>query len=276
MHYYTDGSSLGNPGPSGAGVTGFRGGLPLVSLSIPLGETTNNVAELQALLTALHDAHARLHSLHPPPSSIFFFVDNRYAINVTLGRWKPKAYRPLIAQLQQALAALQYSVDVDILWVPGHAEIQGNEAADALAKQAARDNPARALQTAAPPTAARAIATSATPLLCPQTPPPLRRSQRPQPDARVIARGLDFSMVGPPPRRRPPPPAPDSPPSHCPHGAWIDHPSLPACCLTFLAYSPTSAPVDSPSAPVISPSSLRPTLLADQATLDQLALLFDS
>ncbi|MEO0094906.1 MAG: ribonuclease HI family protein [candidate division WOR-3 bacterium] len=53
---YVDGSSLGNPGPSGIGVAVFDKNSPdepLVQISQYIGITTNNVAEYEALLTAL-------------------------------------------------------------------------------------------------------------------------------------------------------------------------------------------------------------------------------
>src|SRR5438045_1870315 len=52
VHAYTDGASLGNPGPAGAGVVLlFREHRK--EASIYLGVTTNNVAELTAVLEAL-------------------------------------------------------------------------------------------------------------------------------------------------------------------------------------------------------------------------------
>lgn len=54
---YIDGASSGNPGPSGLGVVFQDGqGRRLSSLSMSLGETTNNVAEYLALLYCLQEA----------------------------------------------------------------------------------------------------------------------------------------------------------------------------------------------------------------------------
>jgi len=56
---YTDGASLGNPGPSGAGIAIYRVGdnadqlVPFKEYAISLGEMTNNQAEYSALVLAL-------------------------------------------------------------------------------------------------------------------------------------------------------------------------------------------------------------------------------
>lgn len=53
---YIDGSSRGNPGPSGIGIAVFTGldtSKPTVEISRYIGMTTNNVAEYEALIQAL-------------------------------------------------------------------------------------------------------------------------------------------------------------------------------------------------------------------------------
>lgn len=60
VEVFVDGASRGNPGPAGMGVI-FRQekGPILLTLKEYLGETTNNVAEYRALLTALKEAARR-------------------------------------------------------------------------------------------------------------------------------------------------------------------------------------------------------------------------
>ena len=60
---YIDGASRGNPGPAGIGVVfiepsprSARAVIPIRQFSKSLGETTNNVAEYQALICALQEA----------------------------------------------------------------------------------------------------------------------------------------------------------------------------------------------------------------------------
>ena len=57
--YYTDGSSFGDPGPSGAGFACYSEGSLVDSAAFSLGKTSNNVAELHGLREALADALSR-------------------------------------------------------------------------------------------------------------------------------------------------------------------------------------------------------------------------
>ena len=56
IEVFIDGSSKGNPGPSGIGVVICRGGRTIKNLSSYIGNTTNNVAEYTALIFALQEA----------------------------------------------------------------------------------------------------------------------------------------------------------------------------------------------------------------------------
>jgi len=54
---HTDGACLGNPGPAGAGfVIASQGGEKLAEGSVPIGRATNNIAEYQAVISALEAA----------------------------------------------------------------------------------------------------------------------------------------------------------------------------------------------------------------------------
>jgi len=55
---FIDGASRGNPGPAGAGIhlIDAADGRELLRLAIPLGHTTNNIAEYRALINALKKA----------------------------------------------------------------------------------------------------------------------------------------------------------------------------------------------------------------------------
>ena len=54
---YVDGASRGNPGPAAAGVVlKDAKGEVIKTLSVPIGHTTNNVAEYTALILAMHEA----------------------------------------------------------------------------------------------------------------------------------------------------------------------------------------------------------------------------
>lgn len=133
----TDGSALGNPGPTGwawvdqtTGETG-SGGLP---------HGTNNIGELLALLEALRHAG--------PDVDLLVRADSQYVINIatTWGRsWQRRGWRkgdgktPENLELVQAiLAELDARAGrTDFEWVRGHAGDEHNERADALAVAAA-------------------------------------------------------------------------------------------------------------------------------------------
>ena len=55
---YTDGASRGNPGASGIGVVILEGRKKIKELSKYIGETTNNIAEYNALILGLEEALA--------------------------------------------------------------------------------------------------------------------------------------------------------------------------------------------------------------------------
>ncbi len=125
---YADGACSGNPGPAGAGVVivhpdgkireGFR----------YLGEATNNVAELTAVLIAL-DATEGLG--HP----VRLHTDSQYSIGVLQKGWKAKANPELIAKIRARLADRR---DVRLHYVPGHSGVPLNERADELAREAVK------------------------------------------------------------------------------------------------------------------------------------------
>lgn len=124
---YTDGACTGNPGPAGAGfiVIGPDGGAPREGFEW-LGEGTNNVAELTAVLRA-----AEAVPLDAP--EVVIHTDSKYAIGVLSMGWKAKANQALIAKAKSALKELR---KVRFVYVKGHAGIPLNERADELAREA--------------------------------------------------------------------------------------------------------------------------------------------
>lgn len=57
IHLYSDGGARGNPGPAAIGVVIEKDGEIIETISKYIGETTNNQAEYQALITGLEKAH---------------------------------------------------------------------------------------------------------------------------------------------------------------------------------------------------------------------------
>ncbi|MCU0662143.1 MAG: ribonuclease HI [Myxococcota bacterium] len=128
MIAYTDGACSGNPGPAGLGVSlRFPDGR-VVQRGEPLGQGTNNIAELSAILRALELAA-------PDGRDLVIHTDSTYAIGVLTAGWKAKANQELIARIKGALSAYGPG-RVSFRKVAGHAGVPENELVDELARRA--------------------------------------------------------------------------------------------------------------------------------------------
>lgn len=123
---YVDGASRGNPGPAGAGAVlyGPRGEKRAED-SRYLGETTNNVAEYQALLLGLELA------LKHEVKSLNIYADSQLMVRQLLGAYRVKKPH-LIPLWQKARETLQNFVAYGI----SHLDRSLNYEADRLARQA--------------------------------------------------------------------------------------------------------------------------------------------
>jgi ribonuclease HI len=122
---YTDGACSGNPGPAGCGVVIVAPGGKMHEGLEYLGEATNNIAELTAILRALEwvPADARAIVVH---------TDSQYAIGVLQKGWKAKANQELVSRTRRVLEAR----GARLVYVPGHQGVPLNERADELAREA--------------------------------------------------------------------------------------------------------------------------------------------
>ena len=127
VEIYADGASRGNPGPAGAGAI-LRSGPWVKYMSRYLGETTNNVAELTAVLMALE-------SIRDRNRRVVVYVDSKYVWGILTQNWKAKKNRDLVQKLREVFASFPH---ISVQYVPGHAGIAGNETADRLAVMAAK------------------------------------------------------------------------------------------------------------------------------------------
>ena len=96
-----DGGSRGNPGPAGIGVVlRAEDRTPLVTLGRFIGRTTNNVAEYQALITAMEEA------LKLGAKNILIRGDSELVIKQMKGEYRVKHpdMKPLYDQAQTLLA----------------------------------------------------------------------------------------------------------------------------------------------------------------------------
>jgi len=122
---FTDGACSGNPGPAGLGVV-LAFGEHTKEISEYLGETTNNVAELTAILRALE-------AIKDTAKPVELYTDSAYSIGVLAKGWKAKANQALIAEIRRKLTEFD---DVSLVKVKGHAGHALNEKVDELARLA--------------------------------------------------------------------------------------------------------------------------------------------
>ncbi len=121
---YTDGACSGNPGPAGCGVVIVSPDGKVHEGFEYIGEATNNVAELTAILRAVE-------WVPPAPLAMLVHTDSQYAIGVVQKGWKAKANQELVATLRATLSGR----DVRLVYVPGHSGVPMNERADELARE---------------------------------------------------------------------------------------------------------------------------------------------
>jgi ribonuclease HI len=125
VHIYTDGASAGNPGPSGIGVV-LRFGKHEKEISRYIGDTTNNVAELEAIRSGL----MAVKNTNLP---VRVFTDSKYAYGVLTLGWKAKKNQNIIESIKKILSKFN---NLKFIKVSGHVGIEGNERADFLATSA--------------------------------------------------------------------------------------------------------------------------------------------
>lgn len=136
---YTDGACSGNPGPAGSGVVLVSPDGKMHEGREYLGEATNNVAELTAILRALEwiPSEARAIVVH---------TDSQYAIGVLQKGWKAKANGELVARTKEVVQKR----GARLAYVPGHSGVPLNERADELAREAIVTQSTRAARAGLP------------------------------------------------------------------------------------------------------------------------------
>ena len=151
IEIWTDGACRGNPGPGGWGALLVSGehrrelhGGALV--------TTNNRMELTAVIEAL--------TAIKRPSRLVVHTDSQYVklgITEWIGPWQKRGWKTADRKpvknidLWQRLAEEAAKHRIEWRWVKGHAGVEGNERADALANQGLDET----LSARQPPSAAK-------------------------------------------------------------------------------------------------------------------------
>lgn len=128
LKIYTDGSSLGNPGPGGWGVV-ILADRKKIELSGGVPHTTNNRMEMQAVIEALK--WVKTH--RKATASIDLYTDSTLLVKTLTHGWKRKKNQDLWEELDR----LNGGLTVNYHWVKGHASNRHNNRCDQLAVQAA-------------------------------------------------------------------------------------------------------------------------------------------
>ena len=127
---YTDGSSLGNPGPGGYGIV-LKSGRHRKELSQGYRLTTNNRMELLAVIVALE-------ALKIPQSTVTVYTDSQYVVNAIEKKWvfgweKISFKGKKNADLWRRFLNVYRCHTVDLKWIKGHDGNKENERCDQLA-----------------------------------------------------------------------------------------------------------------------------------------------
>ncbi|HEY5936278.1 MAG TPA: ribonuclease H [Kofleriaceae bacterium] len=125
IQVWTDGGCRPNPGPGGLGVVIVDNGTQR-EISEFLGESTNNIAELTAILRGLEAITDR-------KRVVVVHSDSAYSIGLLTQAWKPKANVELVGKLR---ALTKQFSDLRFVKVAAHTGIPLNERVDQLAMEA--------------------------------------------------------------------------------------------------------------------------------------------
>ena len=130
---FSDGSSLGNPGPGGyCAILRYKDHEKVISGGEP--HTTNNRMELKAVIEGLKALKE--------PCIVEIYSDSTYvvqAINKWLDGWIKKGFKNVKnPELWQEFVEIAKPHRIKAYWVKGHAGHEENERCDKIAKQMAQ------------------------------------------------------------------------------------------------------------------------------------------
>lgn len=135
IEIYTDGSSRGNPGPGGYGtILCYKGKEKELSEGFRL--TTNNRMELLAVISGLE-------ALKTTDIPVKVYSDSKYIVDAINQKWvfgwiKTQFKKKKNQDLWMRWYAVQKPLNVQYIWVKGHAGHHYNERCDELAVNAAQ------------------------------------------------------------------------------------------------------------------------------------------
>ncbi len=131
---YTDGSSIGNPGPGGIGVVLISGNYRK-EISEGYRKTTNNRMELLSVITGLE-------ALKKTGMDVTIYSDSKYVVDAVekgwIKKWQEKEFKnKKNVDLWQRFLRIFPRHNVKFIWVKGHSGDTENERCDKLAFESA-------------------------------------------------------------------------------------------------------------------------------------------
>ena len=147
IHVYTDGSAFKATINAGAGVLLKYPDGTRSKHSNPCGNYCSNyTAEIKAMNNAVHILSSEFASKDQQPANVVIFTDSLSALQ-DLESITQKINNDITALAQSIDTFLNsFEIQVTLQWIPGHIGIQGNEAADKLAREgASKEQPNRPL-----------------------------------------------------------------------------------------------------------------------------------
>ncbi|VDI34893.1 Hypothetical predicted protein [Mytilus galloprovincialis] len=137
---FTDGSCLGSPGPVGAGAVIFpSNNQPQIEISKAVSKKGSILlGELIAIKLVVD--HFLISENRQNTDSITLFSDSQTSIGILTLNWKSENYIKVIREIKKNMKVLKMNgIPLNFEWTPGHADIQGNDIADSLAKKGAKE-----------------------------------------------------------------------------------------------------------------------------------------
>jgi ribonuclease HI len=137
VYLYTDGSSLGNPGPGGYGIILEWVGMSYVQeFSGGFARTTNNRMELLAVIIGLE-------LLKESGMEVVVYSDSKYVVDAVEKKWvfgwEQKDFKnKKNSDLWRRFLKVHKKHKVHFQWIKGHNQHPQNERCDQLAVQAAK------------------------------------------------------------------------------------------------------------------------------------------
>ena len=139
INIYTDGSSIGNPGPGGYGIIMvLENNAYKKEVSQGFSLTTNNRMELLAVIVALEN-------IKIISSNVEVFTDSKYVSDAVEKRWvfeweKLNFKKKKNPDLWKRFLIIYRKHNVTFTWIKGHNNHPENERCDYLANKAARSS----------------------------------------------------------------------------------------------------------------------------------------